>query len=408
MSRQERVGWEAQARAAALMGQMNVAAAQLVDVIAEVLDAEAWGPGGGLRSPEHWVTWRTGVAPVRAAKLVQIARRLPDLPLCVALFRAGGLTEDAMAIIAAKAPPERDRELAELAPMMLHTQLSRILAHLPDDEPAPQPKVEVEPEREVRFGFRPDGWWEGHQLLPPDEGALAQRALESARNDLFHDREADADPAVRGRVTWADAFGRVAEVALDGLDPAARRGDARGERAQVIVHLDARSDGGGRARIHLGPQLPEALRRYLCCDAKVRAAIEDASGALLGISPLEATVNPRLRTLIEHRDQGCRYPGCSQRRWVHVHHLVHREHGGLTIPANLVSLCPFHHRLHHQGAYAITGTPETPHGLRFTDHWGHDIGPPHYGPVAPPAFGANPRFTPPTGERLHARWFAWN
>jgi hypothetical protein len=176
----------------------------------------------------------------------------------------------------------------------------------------------------------------------------------------------------------------------------------------VLIHLNGRSDGDGQARIHLGPQIPDTLRRYLCCDAKVRAVIEDDAGRLLGISPLEPTVNPRVRTVIEHRDQGCRYPGCGQRRWVQVHHIKHREDGGATVPANLCCLCPRHHRLHHQGAFDITGDPESPTGLRFTDRWGTEIGPPHYGPVAPPHFGTQPTFTPPTGEPLTARWFTWN
>ena len=404
MSRQERVSWEAEDTAVRVMGQMNVLAWQLVEMMVQVLDAEAWGPGGGLRSPEHWLCWRTGLSRHRAERLVHIARRIDELPLCVALFRAGSLTEDAMALIAKKAPAERDRELAELAPLMLHSQLTRILSHLPDQNPARK----QEPVRQVRFGFRDDGWWEGHQVLPPDEGALAQKALESARDEIFHERKSDADPSVRGNVTWADAYLRMSEHALDGLDPNTRRGQARGERAQIIVHLDARSDGDGTARLHLGPTLPAPLRRYLCCDAKVRAVIEGVDGAVLGISPLEETVNPRLRRVIEQRDSGCRYPGCSQQRWVQVHHLVHREDNGLTVPRNLCCLCPYHHRLHHLGAFMIDGNPEHPDGLRFTDHWGRDIGPPRYGPVAPPLFGAEPVFTPPTGERLEARWFTWN
>ena len=159
------------------------------------------------------------------------------------------------------------------------------------------------------------------------------------------------------------------------------------------------ADGDGTARLHLGPQLPDALRRYLCCDAKVRAVIEDHNGALLGITPLAATVNPRLRLAIEQRDGGCRYPGCSQQRWVQVHHLTHREDGGLTVAVNLVCLCRFHHRLHHQGAFTLTGDPEQPCGLTFTDHWGRDISPPHYGPVAPPHFGAPPLVSAPS-QRL--------
>jgi hypothetical protein len=379
---------------------------ELVDVIAEVLEAEAWGPGGGLRSPGHWVAWRTGLSARRAEGLVQIARRLHDLPMCVGLFRAGRLSEDAMVLIAAKVPASRDAEIAAKAPELLHSQLRRVLAHLPEIVAEAAPRAT--PERQVRFGFRSDGWWEQHSLLPADEGALCQRALEEARQELFHDRRDDADPAVRGPVTWADAQVRAAERSLDAIDPAVARNAVRGERAQIFVHLDARSDGNGQARIHLGPQLPEALRRYLCCDAKVRAVIEDAAGRVLGITPSAPTVNPRLRAVIEARDEGCRFPGCSQRRWVHVHHLVHREHGGPTVPRNLCCLCPYHHRLHHQGAFQIDGDPERADGLRFHDRWGHSIGPPRFGPLAPPLPGAELTFTPPTGERLHARWFTWN
>ena len=408
MSRQERVSREGEARVIELTGQSNLLAAQLVDVLVEVIDAEAWGPGGGLRSPAHWLAWRSGFSEGRTKRLVKIARRVEELPLCVALFRAGRLSEDAMALIAAKAPASRDQELADLAPMLLNTQLQRILAHVPPEPEGPDEPPRPEPEMLVSFGFRDNGRWGLRADLPADEGALVQKVLESARDEIFHERSGDDDHTVRGCATWADALVRTAEHALDALDPNSRRGEARGERAQVIVHLDGRSDGDGAARIHLGPQLPESLRRYLCCDAKVRAVIEGASGAVLGISPLEATVNPRLRRIIEERDRGCRYPGCSQRRWVHIHHIVHREDGGLTITRNLCSLCPFHHRLHHQGAFTIDGDPEQPDGLTFTDQWGHDIGPPHYGPVAPPAYRAEPIFTPPIGERLESRWFSWN
>jgi hypothetical protein len=407
MSTQERVSREAAERAAAVTGQMNLLAWQLVEMMVEVIAEAAWCPGAGLRTPQHWLAWRTGMSLGRARRLTQIARRVEELPACVAAFRSGRLSEDSMALIAQKVPTERDEEIAAQAPQWLHSQLTRILRHLPDQQRDPAPEPEPESRRSVTAGTRHDGWFELNALLPPDEGALAQKALESARDELFHERDGDASPAVRGPVTWADAFVRLCEHGLDGLDPASRRGEARGERAQIIVHLDARSDGDGSARMHLGPQLPDSLRRYLCCDAKVRAVIERRDGALLGISPLEPTVNPRLRRVIEQRDGGCRYPGCSQRRWVHVHHIEHREDGGLTVARNLCTLCPFHHRLHHQGAFSIEGDPESASGLRFLDKWGDDIGPPRFGPVAPPALRAEPVFTPPTGGPL-TRWFSWN
>src|SRR3546814_2427316 len=87
MSRQERVGRESQDRVSALVGQSNVLAAQLVDVVVEVLDAEAWGGGEGLRSPEHWLSWRAGLSASRARGIVPIARRVAELPRCVGLDR---------------------------------------------------------------------------------------------------------------------------------------------------------------------------------------------------------------------------------------------------------------------------------------------------------------------------------
>lgn len=404
---QDEVAQAAGARAARVMGQVNALAFELVDLMVEVLDAEAWGGGGSLRSPVHWLCWRTGLSESRAKGLVAIAKRVHELPECVERFRSGRLTEDAMVLIASKAPAGRDRELAELAPMLLHSQLKRVLAHLPEQERRTTPRPG--PALGARFGFQADGTWRGTFVLPADQGAVAQRALESAHQAVFAERAADTDPEVRGPVTWSDAYLRVSETALDALDPDAARTGVRGERAQVIVHLDARSDGDGQARIHLGPQLPDPLRRFLTCDAKVRAVLEGAQGAVLGISPQETTVNRRLRRIIEQRDGGCRYPGCSQTRWVQVHHIVHREDGGLTIASNLVCLCPHHHRAHHQGLFEITGNPEQPHGLRFSNRWGRAIGPPRYGPPAPPPTGdAAPAFTPPTGERLEARWFTWN
>jgi hypothetical protein len=77
------------------------------------------------------------VSPVRANQLVVMAARRAELSCCSALFEAGRVTEDTMAAIARRTPVERDVEVAELAPVLLYTQLSRWLASLP--QPAPTP-----------------------------------------------------------------------------------------------------------------------------------------------------------------------------------------------------------------------------------------------------------------------------
>jgi hypothetical protein len=59
------------------------------------------------------------------------------------------------------------------------------------------------------------------------------------------------------------------------------------------------------------------------------------AGELIGINPTDRTVNRHQRRVLEPRDQGCAHPLCIQRRWLHVHHIVHGHHRGLTVPANL-------------------------------------------------------------------------
>src|SRR3546814_20760709 len=136
-----------------------------------------------------------------------------------------------MALIASKAPGGREGALADLAPKLLNSQLRRILAHLPENKPGEKPA----PQRQDRFGYRPDGWWESHTLLPPDEGAIAQKDRESARDELFYERTGDDSTQVRGPTSCADAHVRMCERALAPLHPPPRTGDARGQRAPEIT-----------------------------------------------------------------------------------------------------------------------------------------------------------------------------
>nr|NKE03860.1 HNH endonuclease [Mycobacterium tuberculosis]NKE40849.1 HNH endonuclease [Mycobacterium tuberculosis] len=41
--------------------------------------------------------------------------------------------------------------------------------------------------------------------------------------------------------------------------------------------------------------------------------------------------------------------GCGATRGLHAHHIRHWQDGGATELANLVLVCPYHHRAHHRG-----------------------------------------------------------
>ncbi|MGH9276666.1 MAG: DUF222 domain-containing protein, partial [Acidimicrobiales bacterium] len=136
--------WAAE-RVAELMGVLNAATAELVSVIATVIDTAAWG-GWGVRTPAHWVAWKAGVSPARARSLVAMARRLPELPTVAAAFASGALGEDSVRLVVRHTPPERDAEVAELAGMMTCTQLARTLRSLPPVDAASPDEAAERPE----------------------------------------------------------------------------------------------------------------------------------------------------------------------------------------------------------------------------------------------------------------------
>jgi hypothetical protein len=420
-------------RIADLMGVMNAVTAELVEVIAEVDRTGLW-QGWGIRSLEHWVTWRCGVSPRRARGLVALARRLPELPEVAAVFAAGSLTEDQAAVVCRHTTPPTDAQVAELAPLMTEPQLRRALASIPQPPPepvaeerpameSPSDPVPTGPHRYVRFGWADDGSWRLSAILPADEGSVVDRAIHVAFERELRDRHPDLDhlevhaaAAARDQITWADALGRLASDGLNGLECAhdVCAGRPPGERFQVFVHVDADAGPDRPIAMHLGPLLPAGVDGFVTCDATVRAVLR-GEGRPIGFGRRRRTVPPRLRVLIEARDGGCRVPGCGHRRRLHVHHLRHWRDGGPTDPDNLVALCPRHHRLLHFGRLRISGDPADPDGLVFSDERGRVLDPARASPIEGAARDAAaerdvpmPTYENPIGEPLQGRWLTWN
>lgn len=161
--------------------------------------------------------------------------------------------------------------------------------------------------------------------------------------------------------------------------------DADPDRAQVVVHINAADLTGdtGSGEVENGPALPLETVRRLGCDGRISAVIEDAAGAPVGIGRTARTIPAWLARQIRHRDRGCRFPGCERTRWVHSHHIVHWAYGGATNLDNLVTLCPYHHRLIHEGGWSIRGHPDgeltwlDEHNNTFNprDLYWHTVGP---------------------------------
>jgi hypothetical protein len=434
LARHERIG-ALEAQGAGLVGIMAAAAGELVGLIAEALEHSYWHGDGDFRSPEHWAAIRFGLGPARARRLVAAARGLEALPEIRAAFVAGELTEDHVAeIVRAEVTAHHDREVLAIAREATVTQLRTALAHLPpppaaptesadddaqDEDPAPEPTPQPEPGPEpvarVGFGSREDGTWGLHASgLNPLDGAVVDKALQMARNALFRVRHGpDADPTRVGEVSWADALVHLARVGLDALDPDRRDGGDRRPGERFLINVHVRAEAPDRARIHLGSVLPAHLCREAACDALVRAWVTDQVGNV-GLGRTARVVDPKLRTVVEHRDGGCRVPGCGATRWVVIHHLWHWEDGGPTETWNLVALCPEHHRAVHRGDLVIAGNPDLAGDLVVTNRHGRPLAatPPNP-PGAPPgeaatAAGLFPSYRARSGERADWYGLTWS
>jgi hypothetical protein len=386
---------------------MNAAVGKLVELIGEVLETGAW-EGAGIRSASQWVAWKCGVSQTRARRLVAMARRLGELPETKAAMEAGELGEDQVAVICRHAPAGIDGQAAELARSATVTQLGRVLGSYVFEEPKTPdvpPAEVVEERRWVSFGHDDEGSWTLSARLPADEGALVERALMAARDELF--RAGEHEPGARptaSDVSWADALVAAADKSLGGA--------SRPHHDRHLVQLHVEAGTGGH--LHLGPGLSDGLRRFISCDSRIRPVIE-AGGRPVSVGRAFRTVPDRTRMVVEERDRGCRVPGCDHSRWLHIHHLEHWEDGGPSDTANLLALCQRHHRLHHLGRLGIRGDADDPDGVVFTDERGRPLD--NAGRPVPPRLpleqaarrlGIAPgAWSHPTGEQLDPSsvWF---
>ncbi len=134
-------------------------------------------------------------------------------------------------------------------------------------------------------------------------------------------------------------------------------------------------------------QLSTLALHELCCDSGMRWVADivgSRPGPHLGdavddLLPRSATSfdlgrhrrfpDRRLRRAVQRRDRGtCRFPGCSRRHRLHIHHIIFWEHGGRTDLDNLLALCPSHHRAIHVRDWTLTGTAQHPVFRRSGQH----------------------------------------
>lgn len=296
----------------------------------------------------QWISARFGLRHPTARQLVNVARRLQDLPELKSRFAAGALSIDQVDAISRIATPETEHELIDEAFGLSNAALDRAVRR--SNAPSAHEEREAWRERWLslqwnldRTELRLNGKLQGPDGAIVEEAvtSVADRAPVNPENGMFDLYEARC----------AAALVEICSTSSDGED-AALPGITVNADLTALTESDSATTTG-IAEIQFGPVIANETARRLACDAIVECAVF-RNNSLVGVGRRTRSIPG---WLVRHRDGGCRFPGCGRTRWLQVHHIKHWADGGPTDLFNLVLLCGYHHRFLHEHKWQIEGDP---------------------------------------------------
>jgi hypothetical protein len=366
---------------AELAAHLDAATARLLDLIREFDARGGWG--NGFRSCAAWLSWRVGLEPGAAREHVRVARALGSLPRLKQALARGELSYSKLRALTRVATPDTEERLLAVgrAGTAEHVELIVRGWRCMDRKAEAQESVRRHRHRALHVYPDADGMVVIRGRLEPEVGAVVMQALAAARDALYRRGEVkkrgqvknvpagtsvvaappptvvDGSPeAPTMEQQQADALALAAETALHrGIDPG-----APGERYQVVVHVDAQvladADAPGQSVLDGGARVPAGTSQRLACDASRVVMRHDGDGRITEVGARTRTIPPALRRALQHRDKGCRFPGCGL-PFGQGHHIRHWAHGGPTKLSNLTMLCWRHHRAVHEEGYQVERQP---------------------------------------------------
>jgi 5-methylcytosine-specific restriction endonuclease McrA len=353
---------------AVLSAHLDAATARLLDLIREFDTRAGWA--SGFRSCADWLSWRVGLDKGTARERVRVARALGTLPYLSGALARGEISYSKVRALTRVATPETEVQLLNVARAGTAVHVERIVRgwRYVDRQAEADAAVRYGKSRVLHVSYDEDGMVVVRGRLAPEVGALFLRALEAARDTLYQRSRAEVDamdpsqdvPTMEQQ--RADALALLAETALhQGMEPG-----APGERYQVVVHVDAAvladAEQPGQSVLEDGARVPAETSQRVACDASRVVMRHDDDGRVIEIGARTRTIPPAIRRALQHRDHGCRFPGCGLRLG-EGHHIHHWAAGGPTTLSNLTLLCRRHHRTVHEEGYRIV--PHTDGTLEF-------------------------------------------
>lgn len=359
---------ELEAELLTLTGHLNAATHHWLVLLAEFDTREAWG-GAGVQSCAHWLNWKCGIDMGAAREKVRVAHALTSLPRISAAMAEGRLSYAKVRALTRVADTATEEILLMIA---LHgtadhvEKTVRAFRRAKDAEELGR-EAQQQANRFLTYSYDEDGSLILKARLPAETGALVLKALEAGIQTLDAEQtsqtEEGADVSAEtstvkstSRQKRTDALVLMSESFLAN-GPKELNG---GDRYQIVVHVSAETSrhehSVGYCGLEDGPVIAAVTARRLACDSSVVKITEDEHGNPLNVGRKTRSIPPALRRALKSRDKGCRFPGCTNTKYVDAHHIHHWADGGETSAENLVSLCRFHHRLVHEGGYQVASS----------------------------------------------------
>lgn len=380
---------------AELASRIDAAQHRLLTLIREFDEKEHYWIHYGATSCAHWLTWRLGMSPATAREKVRVARALGRLPTIDAAFGRGEIGYSKVRAITRIATKENESILLDYARHGTGAALEKICRMY---RKWVEPQVdgierESECERYVTSYAVDCGVDRIVIQLPSDEASLVLQALDSVRflgnreawsrrralrkhtvqeaglsppisDGRSADRSREAGGEKESRDPIAATVGRSAfdradalvALASSALEAGAIKLPASSHRFEVVVNVDAatlRNESETLATLEPGGTAPAEMARRIACDAAIVEVEVDERGEALDVGRRRRSIPPSIRRALRRRDKGCRFPSCTNTRFVDGHHIVHWADGGETKLGNLVLLCRRHHRLVHEEGFRV-------------------------------------------------------
>jgi Domain of unknown function (DUF222)/HNH endonuclease len=304
----------------------------------------------GHRDAAHWVAEATGETVGAAARALETARALDQLPDTEAAFRAGELSEVQAAEIAGAAGADSAAESA-----LLETAAATSVKGLRDHCRQLRAGAEADDRawaRRLHEGRRAHDWTDADGAycvsarMAPDAGARFSSAWKAHTDRIF------CDARRAGRREPRAAYAADALVAL------ATEGPCKPVEVHVAVDSAAlargHTDPGERCEIRAVGPAAVTTARALLDDARVSVLLRDGDDVTAVSSP-RRTIPIKLRRALEARYPTCGVKGCANDHFLEIDHIVPIEDGGRTELANLWRICTHHHALKTHGGWKVVG-----------------------------------------------------